>query len=320
MTEETSRPARRPGAVVLAAAAFGLFLVWSNSFVAVEYLLEPPAERFDWLSLTVARFVPAALVCGLYLGWRRRREAWQVASGHPLRLLACAALAVPLYNFALGFGQEHGVPAPIASLTTTLAPLFILVLATVFLGERPSRRMLAGFALALAGMVVLAVARSTEGATGYVAALVTAAGAPLSWACFSVLSKPLTERVSPVVWSYLATALGGVMVLPLLPGAVWEQWSRLDASGWGALLYLSLPCTVLGFALWTWLLRYLPAFVVGLLVFLNPPLTTISKKVLAALWPATFDFSILPGEWWGGAVVLVGLAVALIRRPGARRA
>ena len=33
---------------------------------------------------------------------------------------ATAALAVPGYNLALYYGQQHGVPAPVASLTTAL--------------------------------------------------------------------------------------------------------------------------------------------------------------------------------------------------------
>ena len=105
----------------------------------------------------------------------------------------------------------------------------------------------------------------------------------------------------------------------LLPGAVWRQWSGLDLAGWGALLYLSLPCTVLGFALWTWLLRHLPASTVGFTVFLNPPLTTASKFLLATFLPATFFFTVRPGEWFGGALTLIGMALAVYtprRRPG----
>jgi drug/metabolite transporter (DMT)-like permease len=92
---------------------------------------------------------------------------------------------------------------------------------------------------------------------------------------------------------------------------VWRQWSRLDAWGWFAVLYLSVPCTVLGFALWTWLLKHLPASSVGFSVFLNPPLTLASKYVLATTVPATFVFATRPAEWLGGALALTGLALAV---------
>jgi drug/metabolite transporter (DMT)-like permease len=116
------------------------------------------------------------------------------------------------------------------------------------------------------------------------------------------------------VWAYLCTATGGLAVTPLLAGRAWQQWAHLDLHGWAALLYLSVPCTVLGFALWTWLLRHLPASTVGFTVFLNPPLTTTSKFLLATLFPATFAFAIGPREWIGGVITLCGLGLAVYTR------
>jgi drug/metabolite transporter (DMT)-like permease len=295
-----------------------LFAVWSNSFVAIEYLVAGPDPALDWLSLTVARFLPAAALCLAYCLLCRRRESLEILRAHGPRLVACGALAVPLYNFALGFGQQQGVPAPVASLTTTLAPLFIMLLAGLFLAERPTIESIAGFAVAAVGMWWIATARSGGAEAPYGGAVLVTAGAPLSWAGYSVLSKPVAGRVSPVVWSYLATGIGGLLILPWLPGRVWREWAALDSSGWLALEYLTVPCTVVGFALWTWLLRHLPATAVGLMVFLNPPLTTLSKALLARLAPATFAFSITGREWLGGAVVLFGLAIGLSRRLAAR--
>ena len=88
----------------------------------------------------------------------------------------------------------------------------------------------------------------------------------------------------------------------------------LDGSGWVALLYLAIPCVVFGFATWVWLLRRLPATTVGFTVFLNPPLTTISKWLLALALPAVFTFTVLPREWLGGLVTLIGMGIALFRR------
>jgi drug/metabolite transporter (DMT)-like permease len=210
------------------------------------------------------------------------------------------------------------VPAPVASLTTTLAPLFIMLLSAAFLAERPTVETVAGFVVAAAGMWLITTARRAGAEAPYAWAVLITAGAPLSWACYSVLSKPVAGRVSPVIWSYLATGIGGLLVAPFLPGRVWREWAALGGGEWLALEYLTLPCTVLGFALWTWLLRHLPASAVGLMVFLNPPLTTLSKAVLARLAPATFTFSITGREWLGGAVVLAGLAIGLGRRLAAR--
>ena len=309
----TGRPPEVAASWPLAASVLGLFLIWSNSFVANEYLLLGTTSRFDWQGLTVARYVLAAGVCWIYLlGWRRR-ETFEILRRYPRRLVACGALAVPCYNFCLAYGQQQGMPASLASVVTTLAPLFILVLATVFLSERPPAVLWVGLATAALGMWVIGTAdrAGTEGSYSWAVAI--AAGAPLSWATFSVISKPMAGRVSPLLWTYLSIALGGLMVLPLAWGRAGEQWAALDGFGWLALAYLALPCTVIGYAVWTGLLRSLPATVVGLTVFLNPPLATLSKAAWAFVFPETFVFAISGREWIGGGVVLAGLAIGLSR-------
>jgi O-acetylserine/cysteine efflux transporter len=298
------------------AATFGLFVVWSNSFVAIGYLLGSvgaPA-RFDWLGLTAGRFLPSAAIAGAYCLLFRRRETLELARTEWRRLLGCAVAAVPGYSFALYYAQQEGVPAPVASLTTALLPLFVMLLAALFLGEALTRPRLIGFAVASAGMALIALAKREGAADAYPLLVALTAGAPLCWSVYSVLSKPLAGRASPLVWTYLVIAVGGVMIVPLLFLGAGEQIAALDAPGWLALGYLVLPCTIAGFAAWTWLLRRLPATTVGFTVFLNPPLTALSKLALAALFPATFVFAIGPREWLGGLLALTGLAIA-VRRP-----
>lgn len=303
----------RPGRATLTLATLGLFLVWSNSFIAISFLLggDRSAPRLDWVGLTVARFLPAALVCGIYCLGFHRTESLTIARRHWRRLLASAFMAVPGYNLALYYGQQHGVPAPIASLTTTLLPLMVMILAAAFLHEPLTRNRVLGFVVAGTGMGLVAMARRTEMGAAYPLTVAVTALAPLCWSTYTVLSKPLAHRVPPLLWTYLSVTLGGVLVLPLLPGSVWGQCRALDPAGWASVLYLTFPCTVLGFAVWTWLLRHLPASSVGFTVFLNPPLTTLSKLALAALAPAVFVFHVVPQELAGGVVALIGLLIAI---------
>ncbi|MHC4355289.1 MAG: DMT family transporter, partial [Planctomycetota bacterium] len=181
---------------------------------------------------------------------------------------------------------------------------------------RLTRRRLLGFVIAASGMAVVALAKKEDVGIDYQWLVAVTALAPLCWSVYSVVSKPLAVRVSPLVWTYLAIITGSLMLLPLLPGRVAHRLGDLDATGWRAALYLSVPCTVLGYALWTWLLRYLPASTVGFAVFLNPPLTTLSKFTLATWWPATFLFTIQLQEWIGGGLTLLGMGLAVYaRRP-----
>lgn len=306
-----------PKGWVLGAVALILFLIWSNTFVAISYLLgaEHASARFDWVSLTTARFAPVFPICLIYcLLPNRWPSTVRVVRAHWRRLLAAGFCAVPAYNLSLYFGQEHGVPAPIASLTTTLAPIFILLLSIAFLGERLTRAKALGFTLCVMGMGVIALSRRDGNAVTYPLVVAITALAPLSWSVFSVLTKGVSGRVDPVHWTYLALVFGCVPGVLALPWSGGPEMARLDGYGWSSLLYLSVLATVLGFALWTWLLRYLPASTVGLTVFLNPPLTTVSKAILAHAWPNSFSFKVAPLEVIGGVVVLSGLAIGILRR------
>ncbi|MCU0727678.1 MAG: DMT family transporter [Planctomycetes bacterium] len=309
-------PPTSPRPALLAATAFLLFSVWAGSFIAIEALL---AGRFDWLSLTVARFVPVAILCGSWCLLRRRAETLAVVRTHWRRLLLCGLFMVPGYNFALYYGQEHRIAAPIASLLTALAPLFLLILSALFLSERITARRAAGFAIAAAGVVLVARARTDTEGTTYPLLVALTAIAPLCWALQTAIAKPVMRRVSPLVWTYLSICFGTAPLFLVLPFRGGLELLRLDPAGHAMLGYLSVLCTILGFALWTWLLRHLTAGTVGFTIFLNPPLTTVYKLSLAALFPAAFAFSVRTGEVLGGLVVLAGVGVAVLAPARAAR-
>jgi drug/metabolite transporter (DMT)-like permease len=122
---------------------------------------------------------------------------------------------------------------------------------------------------------------------------------------------------SPLTWTYLVLTAGGILLLPFL---AFVDGERIAALGWteGWLLaYLVVPTTLAGFALWSWLLRHLPAGTVGLTTFLNPPLTLGWKVALGVLLPASFALAVAPREWIGGVLALAGVGVVLLGRvPG----
>jgi drug/metabolite transporter (DMT)-like permease len=246
-----------------------------------------------------------------------RRASLEIVRRHPVRLALSGLIAVPVYNATLYYGMQHGVSGPVASLLTTMSPLYLVLLGAAALGERISPRKVVGLVLGFGGVALVASAQNGEGAGGTAGAVAVAAVAPLAWSVYSALTKPVVRGSSPILWTYLVLTFGGAPLLLLLPLRGGPAMRALDAGGWGLLLYLSLAATVFGNAVWSHLLRRLPASTTGFTVFLNPPLTTASKRVLSSLFPATFAFSISTPQWIGGAIALVG--VALVVLSGARR-
>ena len=311
--EPRDSTAPRPAGLHVA-AALGLFLVWSNSFIAASYLLgsEGIPAQLDFVTLTVLRFVPILPVTLLYCFGFQRRLSLDLLRRHPWRLLVCGLLGAPGYNLALYYGQQRGVPPSVASLTTALLPLFVMILAAVFLGEALTRRRMIAFAVAVSGLVVIAWSKGDpREALEYGRILAVTALAPLAWSVYSILAKPVMVRSSPLVFTYLALTLGTLPLLAVFPWKGRAAAAALPVDGWAAVLYLSILCTLVGYAVWTWLLRHLPASTLGFTVFLNPPFTTASKLVLALLFPTVFLWHLDLLEWLGGGLALLGLAMAV---------
>lgn len=299
---------------LLATVTLGLFLVWSNTFLAFEVLLAPrtgPAP-LPWFGLVVARFAPVAVLCAAWCLCARARESWAILRAHPLRLLACGLLAVPVYNGFLYHAMQARVAGPIASLLTSLSPLYLLILGVLFLREPLTWRKGVGLALGLAGVTLVATARDGGGESGRGWPIFEAAMTPLSWSLHSVLTRPVVRERSPLLWTWLVLVIGTLALLPAVPFLDMGDLSALGPREWGLVAYLGLAATIGGFAVWAWLLRHLPASTAGLTIFLNPPLTLLSKTAIAALFPASFAVHIAAGEWLGGAVMLAGVALAVV--------
>lgn len=310
-------PARERHRWLFAAATLALFVVWSNTFLAFEVLLAPRTGQapLTWWGLTVARMIPAGAVAAVWCLCTRPRESLEIVREHPVRLAVCGALVVPAYNCFVYLGMSHKVGGPIASMLTSLTPLYLLLSGVVFLREPLTKRKLTGLALGMTGVALVAASKGeAEPGTAGWQHVVSVAMAPLAWSAYSVLTKPVTARHSPLLWTFLVLAAGGLLLLPALAVTGAPDVTRLDGRTLALLGYLALGATIGGNAVWSWLLRHLPASTVGLTVFLNPPLTITSKFVLSTLLPASFAFSVAPLEWAGGALTLAGVACAVLRR------
>lgn len=296
-----ARPAPHVSRGLVYAVMFLLFVIWSNSFHAVTYFRTTlHVSAFDLVTL---RFGPVALFCIPYCLWRWR-ETRAIFAHDGLRVVLMAICMVPCYNLALNWGQGR-VPPATASLIITMNPVFTLLLAVAFLGEKLRWNKVLGFVVAFLGVYLLVRAQRGSFGDGYELYALVVLLAPLSWAAATVLGKPATRRGDPMLLSITATGLGslpflGTMILGT--GGVHTILRELTFTGWAALMHLSILCTIVGFAAWFWALKKLPASSVSAFVFLNPPLTA----AFGALWGTeAFHWSTVVY----GAVTLAGVAI-----------
>ena len=289
----------------------GLFVIWSNAFTAIKHL----REVFGPMELVLARFLPVLAVSVVCLMSRRtiRKETFATIKSAPLKLFGMGIFGVTGYNYFIYLGQSEIKPGA-AALVTTLAPLFTLILAILFLKEKAMPKRIVGMLIAFAGLfIVLKWGRIGLGLiTGMenadVKYMLLATLAPLSWSFYTILGKDLLSSRSPSVVTCLPMVIGTLPLLFLATPEFFGKISSMEPSHWFALAYLSFASTLLGFFIWNLALRYLPASSVASFIYLNPP------------FAAFFGWLFFGEEvtlWFlaGSAVVLAGLWLTQ-KRPG----
>lgn len=268
-------------------------LVWASAFAAIRVALrsyEPGA--FAALRLLVAALAFVALAPLLRIRLPRRDDL--------PRFVLAGALGMTLYQLLLGFGEED-IAAGTASLLIATSPLWVALLARLFLGERLSRIALLGLTVAFAGAAVVALSATTELRIALNAAAIL--GAAVCQALFIVLTKPLLERYRAIDVTAGTAWVGAVLALPFatrLP----DQAMDATAESTLAIVYLGLFASAIGFVFWTTALKRLPASVLASVLWLVPPVATL----VAWLWLGE-----VPGRGVlvGGALVVVGVAVVV---------
>jgi drug/metabolite transporter (DMT)-like permease len=299
--------------LVILAAMLGLFVIWSNSFHAIAYFRKNLGVSA--LNLVALRYGAVAPVCALWcaLRWPETKRLFRQAGW---RVLVMSLFLVSGYNLALNWGQGR-VPPATASLLITMNPVFTYLLALALLGERVQWTKILGLAVSFLGVYLLVSAQNRQYGHGYSMAALVVLSAPLFWAMATVLGKPVTAAHDPLLLTFAATGLGSLPFFVLLAagtGGTHALIRSLSPVGWIAWIHLSVLCTLLGFAVWFWALRALPASTVSAFVFLNPPLTSL----FGVIW-GTEAFHWSTAAF--GTITLAGVALSagILHWPGRSR-
>jgi O-acetylserine/cysteine efflux transporter len=264
-------------------------IVWGLTFIAIKYGVEaaPP------FLLTALRFAFAAFPLMLFV--RPPAAPW--------RLVALYGVLIGVCQFGLLFlGVQQGMPVGLASLVIQMQVYFTILLAALFLGERPTRPQLLSAGVALAGMALIASARWAHASLGPFALTLAAA---LCWGAGNVVGKRI-GRVDPlafIVWSSLAAPLPMLALsTATAPQATWTALAHPTLKLALSVAGLSYGGTLFSFGLWAWLLTKYPAAAVTPFALLVPVVGMVAAALL-------FDERTSAAEIGGALLVMIGLAL-----------
>jgi drug/metabolite transporter (DMT)-like permease len=242
------------------------------------------------------------LASALFLVVLRPAALWRLPRGDALKMaglgvIGCAGVQALQ---ALGTGQTSAATATVLASTS---PLWIAVLAPALLREPMRPWPVFGVLLALSGVAAITGLDEPGALAGSLPGNIVVMLSSVAAAIYTVMGKGLVRRYSPLMFCGVSCLGGALASLPL---AWWELSSsvlRPTSLGWALLAYLGILVTFVGFVIWFWGLRALPAAQAGALMFLQP----LSGLILAVL---ILGDRPTPGFLVGCGLVLAGVYLA----------
>ena len=234
----------------------------------------------------------------VWLGtWRIPRADWP-------RFLLAGIAGMAGYNWFVNAGFEL-VPAGVGTLVTMIEPLMIAILAALALGEKLTRYVALGVALAIIGSIVLfwpdltTETQQPVSGRGLVYLLLCCIG----WAIYTIVTKPLLDRHD----SFTVTAVTMLIAAPIMIGAASEPLpqlaARLDMRQWLEVAYLVLASGIGGTMLWNYGAKHLSSTAAGTFLYLIPVIAVAAGALVLGEQVTLYIVA-------GGLLMLAGVAAA----------
>lgn len=279
----------------------GIFwmLLASIGFIANDAITKTVLARVPIAQMIVVRGVMAVALIG-FIAWRRGalvRSAELVRGWVGLRS-ACEAIATFLYLAAL-----YWLPLANATAIAMSSPLFVAVLARVFLGERVDTRRWIAIAVGFAGVLMVIQPR----AGGFNVHAWLCLLATLIYAGRDLLTRKIPPGIPSIAVTFAtASAVGGLALLVMLAQG-WEPMVWRDV----ALLALAAVCLSTGYYAAIAAMRHAEVSVV------------VPFRYSGLLWALVLGFVFwgdVPNPLaWAGIVLLLGAGLYMIQQQRVRR-
>lgn len=276
--------------------ALAMMLVGANIGFGKAVIAVVPVLVFALLRFVIAVIVMAPQF--FKAAPRLARHEW-------LTLFGQAFFGTFLFTLCMLYGVQHTTATAAGVITSTL-PAAVAILSRLILKEKMQARTLASILLAIAGIAVLNLSKGDSGdsaGTPLVGNLFIIA-AVLCEATYVVLSKRLTQTLSPLRITAYSHLFGLLLMLPIGLGAALSfDFSVVTASMWLLIIWYAVAASVIVFWLWLTGTKHVQANVAGIFTALMP--------LAAAFIGVVFLHESLGwAHFVALALVLTGIAVA----------
>ena len=273
-------------------------LCWASAFPAIRIAI----RAFGPMEVAFLRALAASAALGAIA--LARRSALPALRDLPY-LAALGLVGHALYTATLSLGQTH-IPAATASFLIASAPIWMVLLGRLAGVERIGWWSGAGLLVSLLGVLLISLGRA--GGLKINAYALIVLGAAVLQALYSLGQRPMLSRYSGL---QVVTACSVCAAVGFLPwsGRALAQFQQAGAGARGAVLFLGVVPTAVGYWTWADANRHLPVSTAGSFLYLVPPVALLLGWAVLGEAPTLLSLA-------GGALVVGG--VAMVQRRGRR--
>jgi drug/metabolite transporter (DMT)-like permease len=254
-------------------AAVGMTVAFGLSFVATKYAL----RGFEPQLLALIRFSLAGGL--LWCVWRLRPGRERATRAELKRLAALGFVSLTLY-FTLEINGIARTSASEAAIIIAAIPIFVSALSAFVLGERTARLQWAGIALSFLGVVGLIQLGGGAGGGGLTGNLLVLAAA-FTAAVYNLMARRLLVTRSALYVTAFQNLFGALFMVPLAVLEMALVGVRTPTpTAAGAVLYLTVLCSMLAYLLLNYAFRFLEASRVAVFVNLTPVVAVVAAYAL----------------------------------------
>ncbi|MBP1964345.1 DMT family transporter [Paenibacillus aceris] len=189
--------------------------VWALNYVARQFLL----QEFSPLLLSVISLTVVSIVFLLW-AYLARSFVWPTRKEWLLLLMSASIGLIANQLFLLN--GLHRTSATHASLIFTMSPFITAALASVFLREKITSRMIAGMMVAFLGLIAALNMQSFSVSAGDLMIL----GATFTFSCNLIIIRVLSRRMTPFILTVYSFTLSSVLFDPYVLTTVKVDWSH----------------------------------------------------------------------------------------------
>lgn len=225
---------------------FCVAFIWALNFSVIKASL----EEIDPYSFNAIRFILAALFMWFVVLWRKK---WfSVPKEDIVTLLMLGLVGNLLYQWLFIVGIDLTLSANAAVMLGTI-PIWIAIISHFLKLEKMNAFKTAGVILAFAGVAAIIaggdnpVSFESDTFKGDILIIIAA----VTWAVYTIQSKKILDRYTPLQFSALMTTAGAVfLTLLAFSGKADTNWNAVSLPAFGGMLYSGLLAIGVAYLIW----------------------------------------------------------------------